>query len=153
MVPPTTGRWFSNNGVARIIVVLSILAVVSLTAGCITSTGPVALIDYHRTGGIAGFNDHLVIYSNGNATVTTRNEGTVQFTMTPAQIRNLEALFEHAGFSSLNSSYPAPSAGADYFTYTITYHGKTLTTEDTGVPEQLAPVISALDEIVSSHSR
>ncbi len=153
MKQPISGRCFSNKGKERIIFILAILALVSLTGGCAHFTGPVVLIDYHRTGGIAGFNDHLVIYSNGNATVATKNTNTIQFTMTPAQIRNLETLFEHAMFSSLNSDYPAPSTGADYFTYTITYHGKTVTTEDTGVPEQLAPVISALDEIVSSHSR
>ncbi|MDD1717859.1 MAG: hypothetical protein LUO88_02170 [Methanoregulaceae archaeon] len=130
---------------------LPLLAIAVVIAGCTTPAGPVVLIDYHRTGGIAGFNDHLVIYSNGNATVT-RNTGAEQFTMTPAEIRNLEGLFENAGFMALNSSYPPSSPGADYFTYIITYHGKTVTTEDTGVPEALAPVISTLNGIVSSHS-
>ncbi len=129
----------------------ALFAIAILAAGCTAYPEAVVLIDYHRTGGIAGFNDHLVVFSNGNASVT-RNTGSVQFTMTPAEIRNLQALFEYSGFSSLNSTYPAPTEGADYFQYSITYHGKTVTTEDTGIPDALVPVINALNEIINTHS-
>ena len=152
MKESTSRTQLTAKSMSGVVCLLPFLAIVVLVVGCTTSPGPVVLIDYHWTGGIAGFNDHLVIDSNGNATVT-RNTGVEQFTMTPAEIRNLEGLFEYAGFMSLNSSYPPASPGADYFTYTTTYHGKTVTAEDTGVPEALVPIISALNGIVSEHSR
>ena len=58
---------------------------------------------------------------------------------------------EKAQFTTLNASYPAPSPGADYFRYEITYRGHTVTTEDSGVPDTLVPVIAELNEIVSAH--
>ncbi len=148
MIRETTQRClgWSHSPLPFVIIALAIMA-----AGCVAYPEAVVLVDYQRTGGIGGFNDHLVIYSNGNATVS-RTTGTVQFTMTSSEIRNLQGLFEAANFSSLNASYPAPSPGADYFQYSITYHGKTVTTEDTGVPDDLVPIINVLDQIIATHS-
>ena len=50
----------------------------------ITGTTPISqdgtynkgiLVDYKRTGGFAGFDDHLTVYENGAAVVTTKNGG------------------------------------------------------------------------------
>jgi hypothetical protein len=136
--------------------VLLILAV-SLS-GCVTeqptngnpSPPPGVMIDYHRTGGIAGFDDHLVVFENGEAVISTR-QGSGTFVLNAGSLKEIRDLMDKAQFTKLNSSYPAPFPGADYFSYEITYQGHTVTTEDSGVPEQLVPVIAELNEIVSAH--
>lgn len=110
---------------------------------------PETFIEYTRTGGFAGFNDHLVISSDGTATVT-RKDTTRQLQVPELTMRKLTTHISAADFRSLNDEYPAPQAGADYFTYTITYDGKTVVTEDTGVPQILVPIINVLNEIIDS---
>jgi hypothetical protein len=110
------------------------------------------VISYSRTGGIAGFDDHLVVYANGTVQVT-RNSGGSTCILTPETQKELDEIFRNAGFAALAETYPAPVPGADYFSYAITYHGKTVRTETTGVPEVLSPVIMALDTLVSGCGR
>jgi heat shock protein HslJ len=104
-------------------------------------------IEYTRTGGFAGFNDHLVISSDGTATVT-RKESVRQVLVPELTMRKLTAHLSAADFRSLKDKYPAPQEGADYFTYTLTHDGKTVVTEDTGVPPILVPIINTLNEII-----
>ncbi|RPJ53724.1 MAG: hypothetical protein EHJ95_01665, partial [Methanobacteriota archaeon] len=86
-------------------------------AGCTDNDGVSSVfIDYERTGGIAGFDDHLTIYENLTATVTRRSE-VRNFTINSTEKSSLERLFGEAGFSSLAAEFPAPTPGADYFTY------------------------------------
>jgi heat shock protein HslJ len=110
---------------------------------------PVTIIEYRRTGGFAGFDDHLVISSDGIATVT-RKETPRQVRVLELTMRQLSAHLAAADFPSLDDRYPAPQEGADYFTYTLTYDGKTVVTEDTGIPPLLVPIINILNEIVES---
>jgi hypothetical protein len=113
-------------------------------AGCVDGDDSPVFIDYQRTGGIAGFDDHLTIYENLTA-ATTRRSMVRNFTITTAEKNSLDQLFGDAGFLSLAAEYPSPSPGADYFTYVITYRGHTVRTEDTGVPTKLEPVIQRLN--------
>jgi hypothetical protein len=105
-------------------------------------------VQYQRTGGIAGFDDTLVLYENGTATVDRRS-GSATFTLSTEELQGLNRQFEDARFLDLAPSYPAPTPGADYFTYTLTYRGYTVTTEDTGVPEVLTPIIQALNLLIA----
>lgn len=107
------------------------------------------LIEYSRTGGFAGFDDHLVLYEDGTGTVT-RKESVRSVEISEPVIRDLLSHVTAANFPSLHDNYPAPAEGADYFMYTLTYQGKTVTTEDTGIPPVLRPVITILNEIVES---
>jgi heat shock protein HslJ len=110
---------------------------------------PAPLIEYSRVGGIAGLDDHLVLFSNGSGTVTRR--GMTRSVRVPQPL--MEDLISHitaADFPSLNDRYPAPVEGADYFTYTLTSGGKKVVTEDTGIPPLLVPIINTLNDIVSS---
>ncbi len=95
--------------------------------------GPAILVDYSRTGGIGGFDDHLVIFENG-AAVYSGQRGRGAFIVNPNTLGAIRDSFYSIGFTRMNASYPAPSPGADYFTYTITYHNYTVRAEDTGVP-------------------
>lgn len=112
------------------------------------SPGPAILVDYSRTGGIGGFDDHLVIFENG-AAVYSGQRGRGAFIVNQNTIDTIRNSFYSIGFNRMNASYPAPSPGADYFTYTITYQNYTVKTEDTGVPVTLQPVIDSLNDIIS----
>jgi hypothetical protein len=139
-----------------IMAVFAALAALVFLAGCVTDTQepgdspspPILVVEYTRTGGIAAFNDRLVVFENGQA-VYSRGNKTGVFTVPSAQISELQTLLLNANFSSLAPSYPAPAQGADYFSYTITYQGKTITTETGGVPDALLAVIGRLDALLA----
>jgi hypothetical protein len=135
---------------------LPILLALALTAmligGCINEPPSPLAISYSRTGGIAGFNDHLMVYENGTVLVT-RNTGQNSCALDREARERLDVIFMETSFGSLAESYPAPVPGADYFSYEINYRGKVVRTETTGVPDALAPVIAALDELVSRCGR
>jgi hypothetical protein len=134
-----------------------LLVAVSL-CGCVSepetnghsSPPPGILLDYHRTGGIAGFDDHLVVFENGDAIISTR-KGSGTFALNPDSLKEIKDLMDKAQFTTLNASYSTSSSGADYFRYEVTYQGHTVTTEDTGVPDRLVPVIREMNEIVNAH--
>jgi heat shock protein HslJ len=109
------------------------------------------LVEFTRTGGFAGFNDALTIYQDGSA-VVTRKEFTREITLTADELSTIRQLLQDASFGSLQADYPPAAPGADYFTYTVTYEGKTVTAQDTGVPESLQPLIEALGTLVSENA-
>ena len=115
-----------------------------------TSTTPdqeETLVTYSRTGGFAGFSDHIIVYQDGSA-IMTRKETVASVTIPDETLRRLGFFLARAHFPLLRDQYPAPQVGADYFTYTITSAGKTIVTEDTGVPDVLAPIIDILNGII-----
>ncbi len=105
------------------------------------------VIEFSRTGGFAGFDDHIAIYEDGSA-VVTRKETTARMSLPEGTLQQLYALFDQASFEELGDSYPAPTPGCDYFSYVIVFNGKTVTTEDTGVPSALEPVFAILGRII-----
>lgn len=110
---------------------------------------PAALIEYSRTGGVAGLDDHLVLFANGSGTVFRR--GMAQPVRVPEPLMgDLISHITAADFPTLKEHYPAPTEGADYFTYTLTSGGRTVVTEDTGIPPLLVPIINTLNDIVAS---
>lgn len=126
--------------------ILFMIATVACICGCTGTDVSAVLVEYHRSGGIAGFDDHLVIHENGSASLTTRR-GSEEFMVNRSTRDQIHHLFDQAQFSRLHDEYPAPQPGADYFTYVITYRGHTVTTEDTGVPEELEPIIRLLNDL------
>lgn len=141
------------------IVAFSIMIVVAAAmAGCLGSrtssaAGPIApavFLDYHRTGGIAGFDDRLIIFDNGAAIVATRTTSR-EFEVNKTEIARIRSLFDKAGFESLEGNYTSHHGGADFFRYSITYHNMTVLTEDTAIPPALEPIIPELNQIVSAN--
>ena len=147
-----------------LLLLLGCLFILVLGSGCSSPPpgdgevppAPDILVEYRRTGGIAGFDDHLVVFENGQAIYTRRNTpGSTPagiFYLTDKEMAELQRLLEEADFPALAPAYPAPVPGADYFTYSITYKGKTVTTETTGVPPALAPLIGELDYLLAEGS-
>jgi hypothetical protein len=109
------------------------------------------LLDYHRTGGIAGVDDRLVIFNNGAALIATRSFNHA-FQVNQSEIDRINHIFEQAGFDTLEENYTTPFGGADFMRYSITYQNKTVITEDTTVPYTLQSVIRELNALMGTVS-
>ncbi|MEN6442497.1 MAG: hypothetical protein ABFC71_01930 [Methanoregula sp.] len=136
---------------------LFIIAAIVLSAGCITTripavskpVPPAVFVDYHRTGGIAGLDERLVVFDNGMAVISGKS-GSSELELNATDLARITALFDKAEFSGLQTNYPAPRGSADLIGYSVSYHGKTVTTEDTAIPPGLQPVLSALNHILDN---
>jgi heat shock protein HslJ len=105
------------------------------------------MVEFWRTGGFAGNNDHLEIYPDGSVSLT-RKEYSVSFALSEGDLGEISALLESSGFMVLSPEYRAPPGSADLFLYQIRAHGKTVLVEDTAIPESLQPLVDALSRLV-----
>jgi hypothetical protein len=143
------GKWITAS--------LAVLILAVMVSGCLGSrvpdvvspTPPAVMVDYHRAGGIAGVDDRLVIFDNGAAVISTR---TINFgiQVNQTELATINRLFEEADFDSLQGNYTSRHGGADLMYYSITYHSKSVVTEDTVVPAGLQPVINELNAIINT---
>jgi hypothetical protein len=124
----------------------------------ITGTTPISqdgtynkgiLVDYKRTGGFAGFDDHLTVYENGAAVVTTKNGG-YRSTLSSKEQNDLIALFESSEFNSVNQQdlRMVKVSGNDFFYYSIDFRGHKLEANEYAFPESVNPVIERLNTLV-----
>jgi len=152
-------RFHDRRGICGPLALLFVLAfALAVFSGCTDDSGsagpvteaPALLVDYSRTGGIAGFSDRLVIYSDGEAVYQTR-QGSGAFKLGAEEMERLHGLLRDAEAAGLNGTYPAPSPGADYFSYMLVFGNQTITTETTGVPEDLVPLLTFLDETLAAN--
>ncbi len=119
--------------------------------GCTRLSGIGVLIDYRRSGGIAGIDDQLAIDANGKATLT-RQTGRYEFSVDAGTMKQLLSNLDNAGFVNLGSEYMPSRQGNDTITYRVTYKGHTVQMADTAVPESLQPVLDQLNRIVDTKS-
>ncbi|MBU4224327.1 MAG: hypothetical protein KKC71_00700 [Chloroflexi bacterium] len=117
--------------------------------GCTKTSSSEMLIEYRRSGGFAGLDDHLVIKKNGEAALTRKSQR-YEFTLDSDAINRLQTLFEEASFSQLRKEYLPSRQGSDLFDYVITYKGHTVRTMDGAVPPSLQPILETLNQIVES---
>ena len=110
---------------------------------------PAILVDYYRTGGTGGFDDRLVIFDNGAAIVSTKT-GSREIVLNTTEIEKISNLFTEGQFSMLQANYPSPRGGNDLVKYSISYHSKTVTTEDSAVPPSLVSLIDEMNRIVKN---
>lgn len=137
---------------------LFIIALIMMS-GCIgTKTPPVShppapavLVDYYRTGGLAGFNDRLVIFDNGVAIISGKNVN-YEIELNRSDIDRITLIFNTSQFSMLEGNYSARHGSVDIIKYSISYHSKTVNAEDTAIPPSLQPVIDELNRILSLHA-
>jgi hypothetical protein len=125
------------------------LTLIGFLYGCSAPEFSGALIEYHRIGGFAGFNDRLVIETNGKA-VLTRKTDRVEFILPQVTLDRLIAAFGKAEFNKLGREYLPVRKGNDLIEYTLIYKGQTVHTMDTAVPEVLQPVLEILNQIIAS---
>lgn len=108
---------------------------------------PAVLVDYYRTGGIAGFNDRLVIFDNGIALVSSKTTNS-EIDLNQTDIDRIITLFNKAQFAMLEGNYSARPGSVDLIKYTISYENRTVSTEDTAIPPSLKPLIAELNRLV-----
>jgi hypothetical protein len=136
------------------ICIFLIIAAVLVT-GCLGSkTTPIpnpkipeVLVDYYRSGGLAGFNDRLVIFDNGIALVSSKTINR-EVDLNQTDIDTIIILFNQAQFSQLEGNYSARPGSVDLIKYSISYENKTVNTEDTAIPPSLKPIIAELNRIL-----
>jgi hypothetical protein len=111
------------------------------------STKPFPVL-YHRTGGIAGTDDRVIIWPDGVVQV----EGHI---LTPANRRFRTDRFDRLmsllrGWSNLKDQYLASNA-ADAYTITISYGGKSVEASDlaSDLPEQFRQVFGEIEAIAA----
>jgi len=116
-----------------------------------TPTAPMqpSPIDYQRSGGFIGVQDHLTIDLNGHA-VLTRRTGSSEFDLSRDDLRAIQTAFQTAGFVSLPEKPASQGYAADGFVYVITYQGHRVQTGDPLVPQSLEPVVAMLNRLIDS---
>ena len=105
-----------------------------------------ALVEYERSGGIAGFSDRLEVHPDGRAEIETRRLKRPKKVRLPRrQLRRLDAALRRAGFDELRADY----GGGDYpdaLEFPITYRGDTVRGDTP--PNRLSPALTILDQII-----
>jgi hypothetical protein len=104
---------------------------------------------YHRTGGIAGTDDRVVIWPDGFVQVTGRILTPATGRLSDDRAASLYAMF--AGWDNLQDSYQ--SAGVmDAYTITIAHGGKTVVADDLApqLPERFRKLFSEIESIAAS---
>lgn len=124
---------------------------VPLLIGCMNTSSPESLsfIEYHRSGGFGGLDDHLIIHDDGTA-VLTRKRARSTFTLDEAAMDELHTLLGATTFHTLRETYLPSRESADLFDYVITHDNHTVRTKDTAVPETLLPLLERLDQIIAT---
>jgi len=139
------------------VISLVLLILILAGAGCLgtrvaqanTTAPPAVLVDYHRTGGVSGMNDRLVIFTNGVAAIS-QGSATSELSLNDTDIAFLSVLFNESDFSQLQANYPASQQSPGHIIYTVTYMGKTVTAQDTDIPPSLETIIDNLNRIFES---
>lgn len=127
-----------------------LIALAVFLVGCATNPAT-NLLEYQRSGGIAGMEDRLVIDSAGKATLT-RKDQEVSFSLSADEIKAIQDELEAANFSGLDAEYLPAQPGADLFNYRMTYGGHTVRMVDTAVPEGMQPVMDRLNQLIEANS-
>ncbi len=121
-------------------------------AACAVPPPQAAPIEYRRTGGIVGFNDHLTVAASGKATLT-RRAGKSEFTLTSAELARLHDALQNAQFATLPADTRPSPLIPDSLSYEIAYQGRRVRTADGGVPKSLEPVLALLNGVIEAQGK
>jgi len=159
LIPDEFTRWSSTA--VRLSVSAGLVVAAWLLATCgapaTSSSGQSAagdvLIQYRRTGGIAGLDDRLTIQADGQAILTRKGGERQTITLDKTTLSSLQATLGEADFLELESQYQPARDIPDAFHYEVSYqvdNGRhTVAATDSSVPEQLAPVLDKLNRIIA----
>ncbi len=107
------------------------------------STQATTLIEFQRSGGIAGREDRVVVMSDGTAQLSRRGVA-ADFRVAPDTLTELRALIERVDFRAMRDEYLPTRRGADLYEYVLTCKGRSIRTMDTAVPAELQPLVQLL---------
>ncbi|GIF05418.1 hypothetical protein Asi03nite_29560 [Actinoplanes siamensis] len=126
------------------------------TTGATPRTGspaPAAVLplDFSRTGGFAGFDDHLHIEPDGTATVTHRGVTGRPLALDADRIAALRQVLAEPGLARATTPAATTAICADGFRYALSTPSWTLTSDDcSGARPQLDRVLELLVPLVRS---
>ena len=108
-----------------------------------------ALLEYQRSGGIAGQTVRLVVQDDGSAQLFQRTD-TTTVTVPQDTLAQLKQVIEGIKFDTLREEYQPPAAerGADRFEYVIACRGRRVKMHEGSVPPDLQPLIDLLNGVV-----
>jgi hypothetical protein len=135
---------------ARIVPITLLIALMTLVASCGggKDAPPHALVVYEQSGGIAGFDDRLVIQGSGQANLEplAGAGGSKSFRLSRDAMTHLELMLRRAGFDALRSNYRSRDV-VDEIHYRITYGDRAVDADETVLPDQLRPLVHFLGEM------
>ena len=101
---------------------------------------------YHRTGGIAGTNDHLVIWPDGFVQIDGKLFTPAVTRLPQERVNKIRAMFE--GWNQLKNEYLANNI-PDAYTITINYGDKAVTASDlaSDLPERFRDIFTELEAV------
>jgi hypothetical protein len=108
-----------------------------------------ALVEFQRSGGIAGQTTKLVVQENGEALLFARGD-TVDREVPGDTLARLKTLLQGIPFDALRAEYQPPQSGADRYEYTIAHRGHRVRMYDGTVPPEVQPLIDVLNGLVRS---
>ncbi|MDQ2729197.1 MAG: hypothetical protein M3Y91_15370 [Actinomycetota bacterium] len=139
---------------------VALLALVTVLTGCCRSDygsqlppAPHSSVTYNRTGGLAGFDDTLVIDDQGKATASrgrgSQRGATTVVPLLPGEFAKLKTLLSQAHLDGLDCSYTTSSPYPDDYRYLVRYEGHTVKVDGgaTSTPRRLETLIGLLDAI------
>ncbi len=113
------------------------------------------LLEFRRTGGRAGNDDHLVVDGDGRAMLRTPT-GTRQFELGPGMVEELPRQLEMAGFDALAEDLRRPPDAdepqPDVVEYAITAGGHTVRALGSALPPELVEVVGMLNVVLQGES-
>jgi len=113
---------------ASLLVAIGVIlfAMFQALTGCGVRSKEDVMLEYQRTGGIAGLDDRLVIRAGGKAipggkAILTRKDEHSELELTSRQLSTLKQQLEESEFRSLKGLYKPETQGRDLFEYELTY--------------------------------
>lgn len=129
--------------------IAAVMVVVATTACAADSASQESapLIEYHRSGGIRGTTERLVVEGDGTGTLT-RDDTTGEITLAPRTLNRLQRTLQEIDWTALQREYTGRSGVADMYEYTIVFRNHTVRAAESALPEGLYPLIELLDGVL-----
>ncbi len=136
--------------IARMLGIIVLLALCAVPlAGCDRYMTGGMVVEYQRVGGIAGYDDHLIIWDDGMATLNRKGVRS-EFQVDTETINQVLDAVSKVDWNKL-SKEPAPRVqGADLIEYTITFQRRIVHVVDTAIPPELQSLIQILNRVIDN---
>jgi hypothetical protein len=117
--------------------------------GCAKMSSQLTLIEYHRSGGITGREELLVVLTDGTARLSRRGVAASDYQVGADTLTELRALLDRIDFRTMRDEYLPTRRGADLYEYVVIYQERRIRTMDTAVPPELQPLIQLLSGLAN----
>lgn len=116
---------------------------------CTQQSGPEkVLVQLRETGGIAGIDDCVIVYTNGCAQLIRSPAPAVHRRLTGAEMRELRGHLKQLRVGRSEAQPP----GADFIEYTLAYRGRQASRYTLPLPVTWRPVVEQLEMILHRYT-